>query len=347
MQGIPLGAAAGGADALEEVLRRKFAQAIQQQQLQQQAERDQATAKHYGAMEQQDAARTALQRDEFNASQKPAPPTPVMRVTADGKLVPVGDAPHGAQILRDPQPPAPPQPKGPMSIAPGGYLVDPNTGKQLFHAPERPQAAQQDGGQFTSVQQVVGPDGKPAMVVVDRRNNKATPVAMPQGFEPNRPARPVTGAERQTLNFFNRMLEAERNARKVEDKLGGGDLAAQQYAPGWMENWLQSPEGQAYTQAQRTYTEARLRKESGAAIPPAEFETDRKTNFRVSGDSKDLLPQKRSSRLVTMRGLGNASGRALQEFYGENATIDDILKEFADQQQAAPKAGGFSVREIK
>lgn len=147
-------------------------------------------------------------------------------------------------------------------------------------------------------------------------------------------SRPSLGAERNTLNFFNRMVEAERNARRMEDKLGGRDLAAQQYAPGWLENWLQSEEGQGYTQAQRMFTEARLRKESGAAIPASEFETDRKTNFRIAGDKPELIKQKRAARLQTMRGLGNASGRALQEYFGEGVSLDDVLKEFADQQAA-------------
>jgi hypothetical protein len=143
-------------------------------------------------------------------------------------------------------------------------------------------------------------------------------------------ARPSLGAERSTLGYFNRMLEAERNARRVEDKLGGGDLAAQQYAPGWLENWLQSDEGQQYTQAQRMFTEARLRKESGAAIPQNEFDTDRKTNFRIAGDTPELVKQKRAARITTMRGLGNAAGRALPEFYGEGKSVDELLKEFEE-----------------
>jgi hypothetical protein len=200
-----------------------------------------------------------------------------------------------------------------------------------------------DSGQYTSIQQVVGPDGKPALAIVDRRAGTMKPVQMPQGFEPNRPARPVTGAERQTLNYFNRMLEAERNARAVEDKVNGTDLAASEMAPGFIENWLKSKEGQQYSQAQRTYTEARLRKESGAAIPPGEFDSDRRTNFRAMGDKPESLKQKRGSRLQTLKGIGNASGRALQEYYGEGATLDELLKEFADAQAQAPAAGGGRV----
>lgn len=168
--------------------------------------------------------------------------------------------------------------------------------------------------------QIMGPNGVPIWV------KESDAVGQPAA----QAARAVTGQERGVVGFFNRMLEAERNARKVEDKLSGPDVAAQEYAPAWLTNWLQTPEGQQYQQAQRTYTEARLRKESGAAIPQGEFDTDRRSNFRLPGDKPETIKQKRQSRLTTMRGLGNAAGRALQEYYGEGATLDSLLKEFED-----------------
>jgi len=160
------------------------------------------------------------------------------------------------------------------------------------------------------------------------------------GMEAGEPARSITGQERTTLGFFNRMLEAEKHARAVEDKVGEKDLIAAERAPAILENWLQSKEGQAYLQAQRMFTEARLRKESGAGIPASEYESDRKTNFRTAGDKGDVLKNKRASRLTTMRGIGNAAGRALQEYYGEGATLDDLLWEFDDAPAvAAPLPG--------
>lgn len=172
--------------------------------------------------------------------------------------------------------------------------------------------------------QVMGPNG--------------VPIYMPRSQAVGQPAaqapRAVTGAERQTLAYFNRMLEAERNARRVEDQLKDRDVAASTYAPAWLENWLKSPEGQQYTQAQRMFTEARLRKESGAAIPENEFANDRRMNFRVAGDQPGSISQKRKSRLETIRGTGNAAGRALQEYYGPETTLDTLLSEFGDKAAA-------------
>jgi hypothetical protein len=153
-----------------------------------------------------------------------------------------------------------------------------------------------------------------------------------------RQTRPITGAERKTLGFFQRMLEAERNARAVEGQVGNRDFAAE-YAPGAaLENFLKSEAGQKYTQAQRTFTEGRLRKESGAAIPQGEYDTDRDTNFKRPGDKDESVAQKRASRLKLLRGAANESGRALQEFFGDDATIDSLLSEFTDKQP--PGTGG-------
>lgn len=186
-------------------------------------------------------------------------------------------------------------------------------------------------------------DGKPRAMVWDGQGYREVPLN-PDLMGPSRTNKPVSGEERKVVGFFQRMLEAEKNARAVEDKLSPQDVGAMSYVPNWLENWIKTPEGQQYTQAQRTYTEARLRKESGAAIPTSEYENDRATNFRAANDKPETLKQKRASRVTMLRGIGNASGRALQEYYGEGATLDDLLKEFADAPQAAPTgAGGGTV----
>jgi hypothetical protein len=136
--------------------------------------------------------------------------------------------------------------------------------------------------------------------------------------------RPPTGAERQTLAFFNRALEGDKAAAKLEDAIASAGLGSQlqqQHAP----NMLQTTEQQQYRQAQRAFTEARLRKESGAAINPSEYENDNKTYFAQPGDSPEVRKQKRTARQTLLKGLGNASGHALREFYGEDANLDALI----------------------
>jgi hypothetical protein len=129
-------------------------------------------------------------------------------------------------------------------------------------------------------------------------------------------ARRPIGAERVALGFYNRAQDADQITKKLEGDIAKSNIVRQgqlQYAP----NMLQTESQQAYRQAQRTFTEARLRKESGAAIPAKEYETDAKTYFAQPGDSAATLLQKQKARQDVLDGLGFAAGPAYEEFYGE------------------------------
>jgi len=158
----------------------------------------------------------------------------------------------------------------------------------------------------TQLVQIMGPQGTPIWV----RESDAV------GKPAAQAARAVTGQERQALAFFNRAKEAHETIATLEEAIGKMSLAGQarlQMAP----NWLQSPENQAYRQAQRAFTEARLRKESGAAIPTHEYENDAKTYFAVPGDTPAIIEQKRQARETLLDGLAFTAGKAYDEFYGE------------------------------
>ncbi len=162
--------------------------------------------------------------------------------------------------------------------------------------------------------QVMGAGGVPIWV------RKETAVGQPAAQAP----RAVTGAERQSLAFYNRAQDAVTTLTTAPDK--GGDsleqrMAKQSYAGqarlAQPFNILQSGEQQQYRQAQRAFTEARLRKESGAAIPTAEYENDAKTYFVQPGDDPATIAQKQKARQVVLDGLKFAAGKAYDEYYGE------------------------------
>jgi hypothetical protein len=142
--------------------------------------------------------------------------------------------------------------------------------------------------------------------------------------------KPATPAERQSLSYFNRAQDAVKTIAdpgakgvSLEDQVAKSGVMTQaglQYLP----NMLQTSMQQSYRQAQRAFTEARLRKESGAAIPPAEFENDAKTYFAQPGDTPTTIDQKRKARETLLKGMQFASGKAYGEFYG------------ADEGRAAP-----------
>lgn len=162
--------------------------------------------------------------------------------------------------------------------------------------------------------QIMGPNGTPIWV----RESQA--VNQPAAQAP----RAVTGQERQSLAYYNRAKEAVDTlttgdaGKSLEERMAASSLLRQgqlQYAP----NVAQTSDQQRYRQAQRAFTEARLRKESGAAIPTAEYENDARTYFAQPGDSPDTIKQKRAARDTVLSGLKFGAGRAYDEFYGEPA----------------------------
>jgi len=195
--------------------------------------------------------------------------------------------------------PEPPKPPGVHTV--GRDLVD-DTGRLIHRAPDAPRPPKDE-----RLVQVMR-EGKPVWV----RESEAV------GQPAAQAARAVTGQERTALAFFNRANQASEDIAPLEERIAKAGIGSQmqlQHAP----NMLQTNEQQAYRQAQRAFTEARLRKESGAAIPPAEYENDARTYFAQPGDSPETMEQKRRARQVVLDGLRFGSGKAYDEYYGEPA----------------------------
>lgn len=138
--------------------------------------------------------------------------------------------------------------------------------------------------------------------------------------------KPATGAERKELVYFNRMATAAEDIAAVEDTVAKMDLGAQTWME-WMPNFLQTQAGQKYKQAQRAFTEARLRQESGAAIAPHEYENDRLTYFVQPGDTPETLAQKKRAAYAILATRGYGTGKALAEYYGADEA-EALLQDF-------------------
>jgi hypothetical protein len=193
---------------------------------------------------------------------------------------------------------------------------------QAIDTPITPIVDRQDTDPLVSV---VGDDGKP--VLMRRRDAVGrTPASGTQ--------RPASGLERRALNFFNRARQADVDLETLEDDIramGVGGQARMALAP----NVLQSELGQLYTQSQRAFTEARLRKDSGAAIPEQEFENDRRTYFVQPGDTTNVIAQKRRGRAAVLASLWFEAGQALSEFEGDPAQAERMVNEFKQRSARA------------
>lgn len=304
------GGAAGADQMLQQIIAEKLAAEQRQQAMAQQETENQQRNRALGQGDQ----RIGLEQQQIDLARQPKAPGP-MTLGAGASLV----DPATGRILTT-APTTPPAPRGPMALSPGSRLIDPATGRLIASAPT---AAPQPRDE--RLVQVMGPDGTPIWTKESQAAGKPAAQA----------PRAVTGAERQTLSYYNRAKQATEDITPLEEQIAKSGLGTQlqmQYAP----NMLQNQTQQSYRQAQRSFTEARLRKESGAAIPTAEYENDARTYFAQPGDSPATLEQKRRARAVVLEGMRNSAGRAYEEFYGPDG-----------QPKAAPPSSGVSIKAIR
>ena len=142
--------------------------------------------------------------------------------------------------------------------------------------------------------------------------------------------KPPSAAEQRVYGFYSRAKDASDTLDQMQDKMVKKGLAAQGWQK-WGPNWLQSEENQVYSQAQRQFTEARLRKDSGAAIAPSEYENDRITYFPQPGDGPKVLARKAAARKALLESLHRESGRAAAVHDG--APVADDLSDLGFGQE--------------
>jgi hypothetical protein len=182
-----------------------------------------------------------------------------------------------------------------------------------------------------SVQPFSYKDGTTGLVRVNLDTGEPTIIATPKdvgGF--GKPS----DVERQAVSYYDRAKAADENAAGFEDDMHGLGSQLQTLLP----SFLQSANGQRYSQAQREFTEARLRKESGAAIPATELANDAKTYFVQPGDTPQVIAQKQASRARFLRGLNKSTGN-LQQKSDETKPSDTVEELVRD-----PKTGKLSKR---
>jgi len=118
--------------------------------------------------------------------------------------------------------------------------------------------------------------------------------------------------------FATRMNTASQEIESIlsdEDfKPGGIVQNIEEFGiPSMIANFMRSPDGQRYRQAQENWITANLRKESGAAIPTDEIEAERRKWYPVPGDSDEVIAQKARARQDAERSMKKASGGAYED----------------------------------
>jgi hypothetical protein len=153
--------------------------------------------------------------------------------------------------------------------------------------------------------------GEPGYYEVPRGGG--APVKL-QGVGGTKQTHTSTNAENRALNFYMQAKDANDVADGMEDmvsKMGLGGQVRLNAAP----NILQSSDQQVFNQAARQFTEARLRKVSGAVVRQDEYDNDRKMYFPMPGDGPDVLARKKAARQNVLAGISKEAGNAYREMY--------------------------------
>ncbi len=179
-------------------------------------------------------------------------------------------------------------------------------------------------------------------LIVDPRTGESRPVTSggaPIGPKPAAKDGVITEGERNAGGYAMRMVEATKLLDTHEPK--GRATVATEAAGAVGRNsrsLVMNADQQKYRQAQEDWVRAKLRKESGAAIPVKEMDDEIATYFPGPFETdKSVVEQKRQSREVATRAMVQAAGRGAPKADAANG-FDDAAKEA--RYQAWKKAQG-------
>ncbi|MEI6282637.1 MAG: hypothetical protein WCP82_07965, partial [Alphaproteobacteria bacterium] len=125
--------------------------------------------------------------------------------------------------------------------------------------------------------------------------------------------RPPTAEESKAYGFYKRMEDGSKVISSLDDAMSKKSTAGQ-----WWQNKAPNvaldANGQVFNQAKKQFTEAYLRRDSGAVISPSEFKTVDEEYFPQAGDKPETLARKQQARKVALEALQMEAGRALKKF---------------------------------
>lgn len=126
----------------------------------------------------------------------------------------------------------------------------------------------------------------------------------------------TTDTERAGAGYAHRMKQIEPTIQALE-KTGrpsfATNLMGYDGVGGKMRPYIESEPQQKYRAAQEDWVRAKLRRESGAAIPEAEMEREIRTYFVQPGEGPEVAVQKQVSREAAMRQMEIGAGRAASQ----------------------------------
>ncbi len=142
--------------------------------------------------------------------------------------------------------------------------------------------------------------------------------------------KPLTDSQALSLGYGKRMVDANVIISELEDQFTGaiGIITGWKYFPGI----FKTEDRLRIEQAERNFINAVLRRESGAAIAPSEFDSAAKQYFPQPGDTDKVLKQKAKNRQTVISNMAISANVPLSEVTGQEVTptgggsYEDYLK---------------------
>lgn len=200
----------------------------------------------------------------------------------------------------------------PFQITPGQSFSKTMTPGEIASngiAQQRLQLDQSQAAQPQFNAEIGGFIGKPSAAAP---GGTLTPLA---GY--TKPDKPLTESQGKATAYASRMDKADQimnslasggtlNTSMIKSTLQGAPLVGS--ALGSLGNYAASGQQQQLEQAQRDFTNAILRQESGAAISPSEFSSAVQQYFPQRGDGPEVLAQKAANRQTAIQGMAIQAG---------------------------------------
>jgi len=172
---------------------------------------------------------------------------------------------------------------------------------------------QQTSDGFAYVPKMPGMPVIPAVsgAPVNQPADAATSSAAPKQLKPAG-AKP-TEQQSNAAGFTQRMelaqgILSQQEASGNYPGMGSAAAGAIPLVGGLAKRVVQDPNTQMYQQAANDWIRAKLRKESGAAIPPEEMDQEYETYFPMPGNSSEVVAQKAEARRVATLAMQKAAG---------------------------------------
>ena len=149
---------------------------------------------------------------------------------------------------------------------------------------------------------------------------------------------PLNEAQSKDAGFYERMDQAERSLSELfsegfDPTTAGNAVAGSKIMPE-----IAKPEGvKLYDQNKSNFISAVLRKESGAAIAPSEYDREDKKYFPQQGDTPRVIEQKAESRRIATDSMKRSAGAGYRAPPAQPKFDQDVL-DYAKAHKITPQA---------